>query len=528
MTKLIIVDDEKVTRESLRDYIPWAELGIESVRTARNGTEALALCESDRPSIVLTDIRMPKMDGLQLAERIREIEPRCKIVFLSGYADKEYLKRAIQLQATSYVEKPVDRDEVKAAVRAAVRAWESEESRLAVPSHGKPAYEPTLNLVKDEISRCLVSGDPKARNLLAAYQKELPSYGSDTPLTVVAVGIRQKAGTDGGLSYARSVVLQAVHSEPFSLPSTLAGFVDDDLLTLIIPRKLTESHTSFAGAFEKFAADVRTTSAGTVEIRIGVGLPCSGVGSLPETYRSALQSLSLGFFRETQDVFYPENGRIERFIMDSETFSEFRVSLERADYPHASETVSKVVDNVRASEPLELDSVRNAFFELYLAVLDVVWKGTPAQVTNKDHHSYVWQEIHDHHSLSELSRFVMNYVRLSIGQTNPGSRVSSRIREIRSYVHNNFSDPNVSLQTIADHVGLSRTYVSSLFKEATGENVMEYLTRVRIDWAKELLADPRITASAVAARIGLNDPGYFSALFKRRVGVTPSAYRKRQ
>ena len=117
MIKLIIVDDERVTRESLRDYIPWAELGIESVLTARNGTEALTLFESNRPNIVLTDIRMPKMDGIQLAERLREIEPRCKIVFLSGYADKEYLKRAIQLQATSYVEKPIDREDLLVKIR---------------------------------------------------------------------------------------------------------------------------------------------------------------------------------------------------------------------------------------------------------------------------------------------------------------------------------------------------------------------------------------------------------------------------
>ena len=126
MLRLLIVDDEKTTREALAEHIPWCELGIDIVRTARNGLEALEMIKQSKPDIILTDVRMPKMDGVELVKALRPLAQACKVIFLSGFADKEYLKSAIQYQALSYIEKPINIGEVVEVITKAVNLCREE------------------------------------------------------------------------------------------------------------------------------------------------------------------------------------------------------------------------------------------------------------------------------------------------------------------------------------------------------------------------------------------------------------------
>ena len=131
MIKLLIVDDEKMTRDSLQEFIPWNELGIDIVAVAKNGIEALKIAKKLCPDIMLCDVRMPKMDGVKLAEEIRILFPSCRIIFLSAYADKEYLKAAINLKALRYIEKPISSKEIEEVVREAVSVHLEETRREA-------------------------------------------------------------------------------------------------------------------------------------------------------------------------------------------------------------------------------------------------------------------------------------------------------------------------------------------------------------------------------------------------------------
>lgn len=126
MFKLLIADDERNTREGLIECIEWQKLGIEKIEQASDGVIALEKAQIFRPDIILCDIRMPRMNGLEFAGKVREILSGCKIIFLSGYSDKEYLKTAIQLQAVDYVEKPVNLDEIRNAVSKAISLLEAD------------------------------------------------------------------------------------------------------------------------------------------------------------------------------------------------------------------------------------------------------------------------------------------------------------------------------------------------------------------------------------------------------------------
>ncbi len=120
MLNLLIVEDEQVIRNGLEKHVPWQELGIDRVFTAENAECGLRICQDHRPDIVVSDIKMPGMNGVELCKCIREKFPQCQIIFISGYSDKEYLKAAITLGAVSYVEKPIDIKELSGAVKQAV------------------------------------------------------------------------------------------------------------------------------------------------------------------------------------------------------------------------------------------------------------------------------------------------------------------------------------------------------------------------------------------------------------------------
>ncbi len=116
MLKLLIVDDEKITRDTLLEQIPWESMNITEVRTAKNGLDALNVCQDFTPDICLCDVKMPKMNGIQLGYSLKEKFPLCKIVYLSGYCDKDDLKSAIEIGAVSYIEKPISISNVKEVI----------------------------------------------------------------------------------------------------------------------------------------------------------------------------------------------------------------------------------------------------------------------------------------------------------------------------------------------------------------------------------------------------------------------------
>ncbi len=120
MVRLMIVEDEENTRRGLRQFVPWGELGVSEICEAEDGLEALKVFAEENPDLILSDVRMPRMNGLEFARRIHECAPDCKIIFLSGFSDKEYLKAAIKLGAVDYIEKPLVMSELKAVVRRAV------------------------------------------------------------------------------------------------------------------------------------------------------------------------------------------------------------------------------------------------------------------------------------------------------------------------------------------------------------------------------------------------------------------------
>ena len=444
----MIVDDERMTRESLAKYVAWSTVNIGSVRTARNGIEALAIADREPPEILLTDVRMPKMDGLELAERVKSLNPHCKIVFLSGYADKEYLKKAIHLQAISYVEKPVDLEEVKEAVRMAVTAFEREAGERR-RNREERAVE------REEITRRLVTGDGEARSLLDSFEPH-------TSFTVGALQIEWSAPHAAGerAKWRHKVLLACGESAPFNLGTSLLGFVEPDVMAIVVAKRIAQSPSGSANAYEGLLGVLGSLAEGAFAVSIGIGAPVRGLEALPTAYASARESLGLHFYREKEQVFFPVKGRTDRLTVRKEDFTRFRESLRDNDIERAMAFVHEIELAARRLQAIDIDSVRDAFFTLYLIIVETLG--------NRSEKTYIWQEIRERGTLTELTRFILRLLWTAFGEPAARGKLSRKIREIRRFVRDNYMYAGLTLGVIAEHSGLSRTYVSSLYKAATG------------------------------------------------------------
>ena len=196
MFSLLIVDDEKITRDSLKAYIPWNELGIGTVETAKSGQTALELIPRIIPDIVLTDVRMPKMDGIELATRLKDLLPECKIIFLSGYSDKEYLKSAIHLKAINYIEKPVDLDEITRVLKDTVALCQEETEKKAEIKKLKSNLEESMPLISQEIASVLVKENADISRLMSKYDHPLINAPQDGYYTAACIQLNWNISSD--------------------------------------------------------------------------------------------------------------------------------------------------------------------------------------------------------------------------------------------------------------------------------------------------------------------------------------------
>jgi two-component system, response regulator YesN len=397
MLTALIVDDERMTRDTLLGFVPWAELGIAEVDTARDGLDALAKIERRMPDLVVCDIRMPRLGGIEFAQIVRQRNPQCGIIFLSGYSEKEYLKAAIRLHAADYIDKPVNLAEIRAAVERNVRALRERADTSAEAERTR---------------RVLTGAEPLLRASLAA---ELV--------------------------------------RPGAIPAALRARFDPQLLEPFLSGPL---RTAVA---ELEPAPGRKPEAATEEV---------------------VRALNEGFAR----------GR----ALAAWAAAPERVGLVMAGAEAAGEHVAEEL----ATAVARAAGGRAAWVGLgqATAAVDGVagsWDGALAALAARFH----------------------------------GAAADRRIARIQEYVLAHHADPDLLVETIALDVGLSESYLCTLFKQACGVTVKDHVTRVRIERAKELLRASAGKLHAVALQVGFRDANYFSTVFKREVGLTPREYRER-
>jgi two-component system response regulator YesN len=527
MLKLIIADDEKTTRESLKEYVNWSALGIDRVETAQDGTVALELAKASRPNILLTDVRMPKMDGIVLATRIREIYPECRIIFISGYSDKEYLKSAIHLKAVSYIEKPIDLDEVKSVAKEAVSSCLEEEEKRRDAERLKNSLDQSRPLIRQEIALNLLKG-----NTGGIFQQNSEDLFLSVPETGNYVAVCIKLNWKSAVDEKEKSRLLYTMLESFCDPalydpaSCIAGTTPVDCITVILSGSAAGSLAS-SGMPETILERVRSLSGELCSVTIGTGTNVKTLAELPQSFVQALVTLNRQFYTGSSKIYYNGTNSKKKFTPDKNLFSHFKEFLKKDDKEGSLHLVRKLTEGVRMAADEDIDRIRNIYFNLLLLIFEAARDRNLIDPAVENERSYIWQEIDRFQSLTELSEYICSNISAFFSRFESTDGLNRKIYETIRYIRENYCNKELSIQSIADNAYLSQTYLCSFFKKSTGKTLNEYITEVRIEKAKELLGDSRIKLYEVTTSIGFTDSNYFSTLFKKYVGCSPSEYREK-
>lgn len=512
--KLLIVDDEITTRNGLIKHIHWDKLGITHIKEASDGQEAIELLEEFVPDILITDIRMPRMNGIELATYVKEKHHRIKVIFLSGYSDKEYLKAAIHLGVINYVEKPIDLQEMEDAVVKAVNLFK-EESKKEIE------IEQSVTVKTELVERLIRNSDDFSDSLLKLKRLGL-FIDEKTPLVVLLIKVKQSKLV---MKELQVLIEQGIghHLEP---QKSLGAVKDENHLIWILSLKEREIKRTTQAIIDTIN---ETTNGFMKPLFWSVGSPVIGVKNLYESYQTAAITLQSLFYKGYGSLAFYTKVNSTTELSGDEILKEFASILQVADYSKLKDYINQLFSRLYWQQNLLVNDVKNIVFQLS----QLLYKEGETRVSfqRKDleeREPYLWEKIFQIETIAELKDFMESELEMVMGAIHAGGQYSKSVLVVKKIIESKYMDKTLSTKSLADQVYLTNTYLSSLFKKEIGITISEYIMQIRMEESKVFLKELKWKLSDVAAKVGYSDANYYAKTFKKYSGVTPSEYREMQ
>lgn len=513
--KLLIVDDEKLTRDGLIQSVDWQSLGVDNVACADDGLHGLEVARDFHPDILLSDVRMPHMSGIEMAEILQKELPALSIIFMSGYSDKEYLKAAIRLKAVRYVEKPIDLDEINEVVLEAIAEVKktisvSKSSALSLSLSRSALASGLLSMNKSEhplpVPGELAIDFPTDEKVpfftfLISFHR-FPSTSEELERTITPA-IDKVLGESG---------LKEIHAnrQGFLFFYHVWNFKDfSDSKKEVLGARLVEALNELSLCFH-----------------IVFGENVLGAHNICNSYNSAVIELQNVFFHENNTYcIYKHQDHYDTFLDLKSLDAENQLSqiLLHKDEEQANAFLKELFDTLLSSKNILPNQIMDLYYKLFHTI-----KETYRMLYSRDEEALsedYWKLISGCASLYELHVLLSEKCNLFFSQTKEFNDSNTTIGLIKDYISHHFQDESLSIKDISEHVFLSSSYVCTLFKNETGQTLNQYLTDYRIEKAKQLLANPRYKITNISTQVGYSNGNYFGKIFKKQVGMSPSEYR---
>lgn len=504
--KLLIVEDERVTRENLASMLDFENLGISEVLTASNGERGLKEAMQQHPDILLTDIRMPRMDGIALASHIRSCLPNCRIIFLSAYAELEYYRAAIRLKTVSYLEKPVVPDELAAVLSEAV-----EECRQ-------------LRLI--EVLKNQERGKKRRDFALTMTQ---PKKADES------WGIKDVPGYKKGIHYVTSILLYTAGAGLYEeLLEELAEWAVKETQEVLFAKKKEDCYVIQLLTKEnrnKLVQSVCEKLRNMLSGEYGWYLSCGDTvlaGQSYQSYQNAALGLHRCFYEPYGFIVYPEM-QIHMEGSDAEYQEDRQRLLEAADYFSLEDMQvqeQQLYEKLQKEKRIPAGNVRGIYYDFINFILREGEKRQIPEDILAEYRIFLHGGMLDRKNCMEIHEIYGRLLGEIGGWIEEQAQERSRILLIRKYVEDHCHNPQISLREIADYAHLSVSHMCVVFKEQTGTTINQYLTEARMEKAKKYLADPRYNIREISVMSGYQDSNYFGRIFKKTFQMTPVEYRE--
>ncbi len=534
MLKVLVVDDEAIHREGIIQIIRSNRPDY-VVLEARNGLDALHIAETEALDLIITDVRMPRMDGLKFVESIRKLNHKTRIVILSGYRNFEYAQKALTLGASEYLVKPTRESDFLAVLCKIEDAIETEVEKEKTSSQFIKKLDDSLPIYFDKLMNLWILGLAsqaelqEISDLFSLHQKgvvlaiQFLSQASpkDTSLAIKGLGLQQQ------MKYRMKKIL-----EPSGSSISFFSSSDDQLMVTVL---LCHDLNSASGCpiveqLEKFIDEVRIESGLTAIV--GIGGLCENVLNCAATsFQQARQALAINFYDPgCQLITYGQAG--SQLGNSCPDLARFEEPLLTAIRQNATEQVSTLIDQMFSSSILNVlpppEQLIKNNTRLALNTASVVSNFMEGQ-SYEELLVQIESRLIASRSLPLLkAEFRKIMLELLDWLANLKKNKHDLIMKMcLQYLENNLKE-DLTLKMVADHFYFSPSYFSELFKDYSNLTFNKYVSRLRLKKAAELLSRGCFRVYEVAIRVGYNDEKYFHRVFKKEFGVTPDEYRRMQ
>ena len=540
--RIILVDDEEEVRKSIIRKIDWTAVGFAVVGDAENGEDALEKIENLEPDVVLTDIRMPYMDGLTLAERIRQKYPSMKIVIFSGYDDFEYAKQAIKLNVTEYILKPVNVEELTAILKRIKTNLDEEIEQKRNVNLLRENYKRSLPILREQFLKDLISrpmDGETVQTLLREY--DIPLAGAKKWIAIaVELELEQKL--------TQEEVPLPLHEEKNLIPISVMQILSENLkpsyrfsllsfsgsadakIAGIAAIDENNSQTELINILGDICKEIRKTL--KVPVTIGIGHSAQKLENISRSFQSALDALGYRSVVGTGSTIYindVEPGIGGKLQFGSEEESALIQAIKFGPEEKIRETVRGIVDRMNEArvharqQQAYILSVANCMIQLiqqYDLNMEEIFAEDPL---GPDPFTVIQSMLNRENFSRWLYQTALKINNALSRERDYAAR--QVIEKAKQYIMDNYQDPGLSVEQICRYLHMSPAYFSTMFKKATGQTYIAYLTEVRLNKAVELLNMTDEKTYVIASQVGYQEQNYFSYVFKKRFGVSPTKFR---
>jgi two-component system response regulator YesN len=526
LLNVMIVDDEPSNIYGLVRYIKWEELGYEQPITVESGEEALAILAETSCDVLISDVSMPGMNGIELVARAKEIYPQLQVMMISGYNEFEFVQDAIHVGAQAYVLKPLKPEEVSCMLATFRNASEKIRWIIEQTVELEQKISGNLKLLKERFLSDLISGLAHTEDLIASWRGLLPLQDCQQGMQIILFGL------DHFMSPGKEAKERIRIGSAFR-KSVEIGLSDFDtlFLTLTQPDEIVVLHAgvtpSDKAKAEKQARFIQMTMNEKYDCTVTISSSRIGTDwqEVPLLYKEARFMLAKARLVEGGQI-------VRQDDMDETGFKSYRLReefiprmvslIEQGDALKVSEYLRRVLNILLAQEPVSFAYVQT----LGMSFLSELIRTLTKDAADREKNMVMWRQLLECTGSEQIIEFLIRSVDRYMQEEGKARQNHHRhlIQHIASFIESHIQE-SWTVRQLAKQFNLNASYLSVLFKKEMGRTISEYVQDTRIELAKRLLQDPGIKVYEVAEKVGIQTSAYFTYVFKKSVGCTPQDFR---
>ncbi len=532
MYSFMIVDDDELVRERVLSLIPQERLDLKLVAQAENGVQALELFEQHLPQIVIMDIQIPLLNGIEVSKQMLQLDPDVKIIIITGFGTLEFAQDAIRSGISDFLLKPIDPTELENTLEKAVNKIHDKVVQALEQQRMERLLERSMPLIRSRYFLSLLQTDPEEQTE-ESCQQYLRDFGIESPISEICVMI--VVPNYSGMALHDQMSMQTILEDELTKSTESIGIgslvLYDAMQRMIVLSFGIQQHLDYTLEQKMSVLRDKVRYLYRFDFRASIGSTVPSFRFLRDSYQSANQTLGYWSVLRNNNIVNGNTIRkIERPVprVKSPSYSTIMDLLIAEDLQQMKNTFSEYINQLSYNTHNSIHYIRQKTIELLALLLSCAQDLGINTDSLLDERSPVYVRVLSASNIFDVQKIILDSAQSVIAQIH-SKRKDSKNRTLHSakqFIFSNYSDPQLDLNRVSEYVNLSPNYLAQLFRKFENCSFTEYLNRIRVEQAQKMLLTTHLRVYEVAEAVGFQNTKYFFQVFKQITGMRPREFYK--